>query len=131
MTHSEPLDLASTYVVVEPDHTIVPVAVSPAVFEELDQRFDHFKRRLLVSSFVFDTDWSTWELHPEGDEIVCLLAGEVTLILDRNGIEEATHLRDPGAFVIVPKGTWHTARTRVPTKMLFVTPGEGTQNKPV
>ncbi len=131
MTNTNTLDLASTYVVVEPDHSAIPIAVSPTVFEELDQRFDHFKGRLLVSSFIFDTDWSTWELHTAGDEIVCLLAGEATLILDRDGVEDVTHLKDPGAFVIVPKGTWHTARTTVPTKMLFVTPGEGTQNKPV
>ena len=40
-------------------------------------------------------------------------------------------LRDPGSYVVVPKGTWHTARTSVPTRMLFMTPGEGTENKPV
>ncbi len=131
MTKPTPLDLASTYLVIERDHSVIPIAVSPAVFEELDQRFEHFKGRLLVSSFIFDADWSTWELHTAGDEIVCLLSGEVTIVLDRNGVEEVTRLRDPGAFVIVPKGTWHTARTTVPTKMLFVTPGEGTQNKPV
>jgi quercetin dioxygenase-like cupin family protein len=38
-------------------------------------------------------------------------------------------LTEPGSFVIVPKGTWHTARIAKPTSMLFVTPGEGTQNK--
>jgi mannose-6-phosphate isomerase-like protein (cupin superfamily) len=131
MTDPTNLDLASTYVVFEPDHSAVPVTVSPTMFEILDQRFDHFKGRLLVSSFIFDTDWPSWEMHGAGDEIVCLLSGEATLVLDRDGVEEVTHLRDPGAFVIVPKGTWHTARTTVPTKMLFVTPGEGTQNKPV
>jgi hypothetical protein len=51
------------------------------------------------------------------------------MVLDRNGVEEIIHLRDPGSFVIVPKGTWHTGRTSIPTTMLFVTPGEGTQNK--
>jgi len=125
------LDLESTFVVVEPDHAAIPVAVTPTIFEELDRRFDHFKGRLLVSSFSFESDWGTWEIHPAGDEIVCLLSGDVLMILDRNGVEETVHLRDPGSFVIVPKGTWHTARTSVATKMLFVTPGEGTQNKPV
>lgn len=131
MTDTANLDLVSTYVVIDRDHSAIPIAASPTVFEELDRRFDHFKGRLLVSSFTFDTDWSSWEMHAAGDEIVCLLAGAATLVLDRDGVEEVTHLQDPGAFVIVPKGTWHTARTTVPTKMLFVTPGEGTQNKPV
>ena len=123
------LDLASTFVVIEPQHSAIAVAVTPGIFEELDARFDQFKGRLLVSSFSFDADWSSWEAHPAGDEIVCLLSGDVLMILDRDGVEEVVHLHDPGAFVIVPKGTWHTARTSTPTKLLFVTPGEGTQNK--
>lgn len=131
MAQGQNLDLASTFVVVEPQHSAIPVAVTPTIFEELDRRFDNFKDRLLVSSFRFDADWPTWEIHPAGDEIVCLLSGDVTMVLDRNGAEEIVHLSKPGSFVIVPKGTWHTARTAVPTTMLFVTPGEGTQNKPV
>jgi len=125
------LDLASTFVVIAPDHSATPVAVTPTIFEELDRRFDQFKGQLLVSSFSFDQDWSTWEMHPAGDEIVCLLSGEVTMVLDRNGVEDPVHLRAPGSFAIVPKGTWHTARTEVPTQMLFVTPGEGTANRPI
>jgi mannose-6-phosphate isomerase-like protein (cupin superfamily) len=125
------LDLSSTFVVVEPHHAAIPVAVTPTIFEELDRRFDNFKGRLLVSSFSFESDWPTWEIHPAGDEIVCLLSGDVTMVLDRNGVEEVVHLREPGSFVIVPMGTWHTARTSVATRMLFVTPGEGTENKPV
>jgi mannose-6-phosphate isomerase-like protein (cupin superfamily) len=125
------LDLATTFVVLQPDHSAIPVTVTPTIFEELEKRFDGFKDRLLVSSFSFDSDWPTWEVHPAGEEIVCLLSGDVTMVLARDGVEESIHLRDPGSFVIVPRGTWHTARTSVPTKMLFVTPGEGTQNKAV
>ena len=130
MASSETHNLASTFVVVEPHHAAIPVAVTPTIYGELDQRFGNFKGRLLVSSFSFDSDWPTWEIHPAGDEIVCLLSGDVHLVLDRNGIEEIVHLSDPGSFVIVPKGTWHTARTSVAATMLFVTPGEGTRNKP-
>ena len=129
MARSETPNLSSTFIVVEPHHAATPVAVTPTIYEELDQRFEHFKGRLLVASFRFDSDWPSWEIHPAGDEIVCLLSGDVHMVLDRNGVEEIVHLRDPGAFVIVPKGTWHTARTSVPTTMFFVTPGEGTQNK--
>jgi mannose-6-phosphate isomerase-like protein (cupin superfamily) len=124
-------DLSSTFVVVQPDHSAVAIPVTPTIFEELDRRFDNFRDRVLVSSFAFDTDWPSWEIHPAGDEIVCLMSGEATMILDRNGSEDVVHLRVPGSFVIVPKGTWHTARTSTPTRMLFVTPGQGTRNKPV
>jgi quercetin dioxygenase-like cupin family protein len=104
---------------------------SPEVFEELDRRFCGFKGHLLVATFAFDADWTTWERHPAGDELVCLLAGRVTLVLDRDGRRETVELNKAGEYVLVPKGTWHTAHTNVPTKMLFVTPGEGTENKPV
>ena len=126
---AKPLDLASTFVVIEPDQSSIPITVTPTVYDELDARFDRFKGCLLVSSFGFDSDWPTWEMHPAGDEIVCLLSGDATLVLDRAGAEEVIHLQNPGSFAIVPKGTWHTARTSVPTTMLFVTPGEGTANR--
>jgi mannose-6-phosphate isomerase-like protein (cupin superfamily) len=124
-------DLATTFVVLQPDQSATLVKVSPDVYEELDRRFDGFRGRTLVSSYSFDSDWPTWEMHPAGDEIVCLLSGDVEMVLQRAGSEEITRLREPGSYVVVPQGTWHTARVRVPTTMLFVTPGEGTQNRPV
>jgi mannose-6-phosphate isomerase-like protein (cupin superfamily) len=124
-----PPDLVSTFVVLQPDQSAVPVAVTPTIWQELDQRFDDFKGRVLVSCFSFDSDWDTWEMHPAGDEIVCLLSGRVTFEFEGRG--HVAELSVPGTYVIVPRGTWHTAHTRVPTKMLFITPGEGTQNKAV
>ena len=121
-------DLATTFVVLRPDQSAALVEVTPTVFAELGRRFDGFKGHVLVSSFDFDADWTTWERHPAGDELVCLLSGRVTLVLENLGTEE---LREPGSYVVVPKGTWHTARTDVPTRMLFVTPGEGTEHRPV
>jgi len=131
MDSAAKFELTSTFVVLSPRHTAIPVAVTPTLYDELDRRFDRFKNHVLVSSFSFDSDWSSWEIHPAGDELVCLLSGEATLVCDRNGVEETVSLRVPGSFAIVPKGTWHTARTSVPTTMLFVTPGEGTQNRSI
>lgn len=122
-------NLGSTFVVVNPDLSATPVAVTPTIWQELDQRFGKFKGRVLVSCFSFDSDWETWEMHPAGDEIVCLLAGRVSFEFEGRG--HVAELTQAGEFVIVPRGTWHTAHTNVPTTMLFVTPGEGTQNKAV
>jgi mannose-6-phosphate isomerase-like protein (cupin superfamily) len=123
------MKLDSTFVVLQPDQSAVPVAVTPTLWQELDQRFDNFKGRMLVSCFRFDSDWDTWEMHPAGDEIVCLLSGRVSFEFEGRG--HVGELSKPGEFLIVPRGTWHTARTNVATTMLFVTPGEGTQNKAV
>lgn len=124
-----PLDLAKTFAVLQPDQSVALVDVTPTVYEELDRRFDNFKGRVLVSTFSFDKDWPTWERHPAGDEIVCLLYGDVTLVLEAQGGPQLVHLKDSGTYAVVPKGTWHTARTRIPTRMLFITPGEGTENR--
>jgi len=121
------MNLSSTFVVVNPDHSATPVAVTPTIWQELNQRFDQFKGRVLFSCFSFDSDWETWEMHPAGDEIVCLLAGRASFEFEGRG--HVGELAKPGEFLIVPRATWHTAHTNVPTTMLFVTPGEGTQNK--
>jgi mannose-6-phosphate isomerase-like protein (cupin superfamily) len=68
-------------------------------------------------------------MHPAGDEIVCLLSGRASFEFEGRG--HVAELSEPGSYVIVPKGTWHTAHTTVPTRMLFITPGEGTQNKAI
>jgi mannose-6-phosphate isomerase-like protein (cupin superfamily) len=107
-------DLASMFVVLQPDQRAALIENAPGVFEALGRRFDGFRGH-----------------HPAGDELVCLLSGRVTMVLDRGGMEERVALDKPGEYVLVPQGTWHTARTEVATNMLFVTPGEGTQNKPV
>ena len=39
------LDLATTFVVVEPNLSVVPVAVTETIFDELDRRFAGFKGR--------------------------------------------------------------------------------------
>lgn len=52
------------------------------------------------------------------------------LILDEPGGRRTLELRERGA-VIVPRGVWHTAHVHRPSEALFITPGEGTENKPV
>ena len=45
--------------------------------------------------------------------------------------EEHVQLNTPGEFVMVPRGVWHTARIATRASMLFITPGEGTENRPI
>jgi quercetin dioxygenase-like cupin family protein len=72
-----------------------------------------------------------WEMHPNGDEIVCLLSGVVTFILDQDNEHHEMTVNKPGDYVVVPKGTWHTAKTTVESTMLFITAGEGTEHRHV
>ena len=91
----------------------------------------HLEEGRLVMQFSFDEDWDSWEMHPDGEELVLLLSGSVDFILDEGGAERAVELRAPGAFVLVPRGAWHRARPHAPTTMLFVTPGRGTRKRQV
>jgi mannose-6-phosphate isomerase-like protein (cupin superfamily) len=122
-------NLLDTYVVLGPDHAATSVSVTPTIWEELDRRFEHFRGRVLVARFDFERDWPTWEMHPNGDEIVVLLSGAARMVLGREE-RRVAHLSQAGEFVVVPRGTWHTAQVDTPTSMLFVTPGEGTANEP-
>jgi mannose-6-phosphate isomerase-like protein (cupin superfamily) len=123
-------NLLQTYVVLRPDHSAARVDVTPTIWEELDRRFANFEGHLLVARFDFEADWPSWEMHPAGDEVVVLLSGAADMVLDLAGQHQVTSLSQQGSFVLVPRGTWHTARISQRTSMLFVTPGQGTENKP-
>jgi mannose-6-phosphate isomerase-like protein (cupin superfamily) len=49
---------------------------------------------------------SPWELHPNEDELLYVIEGqmEVTLLVDDG---ETTVTLKPGCLFVVPKGTWH------------------------
>jgi mannose-6-phosphate isomerase-like protein (cupin superfamily) len=121
-------ELDKTVVVLGPDLSATPFSVTPTLYEDLDAQFEGFRGRTLIGMHLFHGDWPTWERHPAGDEVVVLLSGAAEFVLDRGGRHESTPL-GPGEFIIVPRNTWHTARISTPTAMLFVTPGEGTENE--
>lgn len=70
-----------------------------------------------------------WEMHPNGDEIVCVMerAGEV--VLEQAGEQRKVDLGESGAYAVVPRGTWHTVTAHGVARMLFITAGEGTQHR--
>lgn len=125
------LNIAQTFVVLSPEKKASIEPVDAGLFQRLDANYAGFQGCELISCFEFEHDWSSWEMHPQGDETVILLSGQVTFVLQQDAGEKLVLLEQPGDFVVVPKNTWHRARTAVKTKLLFVTPGEGTQHKPL
>jgi mannose-6-phosphate isomerase-like protein (cupin superfamily) len=124
--------LSTTYVHL-PDQTSASlVPVSDSFWDELTSgERPALQRGRLVTQFDFSSDWPTWERHPEGDELVVLLSGSAELILEHESGESRTRLATPGEFVLVPRDTWHTARTQEACSMLFITHGAGTEHKEV
>ena len=122
-------DLGRTFAVIGPDLGVTPVPVTPELYANLDRDFDAFRGHMLVSKHAFEGDWPTWEKHPAGDEIVVLMEGEAVFLLDRGEREERVVLSNAGEYVLVPKATWHTAKVAKHAVLLFITPGEGTENE--
>jgi len=124
-----PANLASTFVVLDPKFNAESIAVSDTIYAELDKRFDNFKNHLLIASHRFGDNWPTWEVHPHGDEVVCLTSGDAEFVMRQNGVDSTVRLSSPGAFVVVPRNTWHTALIHAPSTMIFITPGQATENR--
>lgn len=122
-------NIFDTFTVLKPDQQMDQLTVGPDFYQSLDADYDGFKGHTLVSAHQFSASWGVWEKHPEGDEMVILLTGRAEMKMKSATGEESKVLERPGAFVVIPKGIWHTAIIDEPTTMLFVTPGEGTLNE--
>jgi mannose-6-phosphate isomerase-like protein (cupin superfamily) len=84
----------------------------------------------LVALHRFEEPWTSWEMHPAGDELVCCLQGRMTLHQElADGTSQSWEL-GPGDYAVNPPGAWHTADTEGPAVALFITVGEGTTHRP-
>jgi len=122
------LRLASNFVILNDRFKADTVEVTQDLYERLDEEYRDLAGHLLISSYAFDEDWPTWEVHPAGDEFVILVSGDADLVLAGKEGDDTIRLTEPGTFAIVPQDTWHTARIRSHSVMMFITPGEGTVN---
>jgi len=120
-------DLATTYLALADGPDAKRIEVGPDFWATIETRTDLGAR--LVAIFAYDADWATWEVHPDGDEIVMLLSGVVDLVLDEPGGPRTVELRDRSAAV-VPRGVWHTANVFGPSEALHITRGAGTTHRP-
>jgi len=61
------------------------------------------------------------ERHPDGDEILYVVAGAVEVLLETEPAQRvALHAGDG---VIVPRGVWHRLEIVAPAEILYATPG--------
>lgn len=122
-------DIASKFVVMSDRFEADVMPLTNTLYAELEDRYGGFVGHALIASHSFDGDWPTWEVHPKGDEFVMLLSGEADMVFAAEAGDETIRLSRFGQYVIVPRGVWHTARVPVSASMLFITPGEGTENR--
>lgn len=130
MTEQAP-NLASSYLHVENDERTTQLVTTDNFWADLaNGQYPQLEHGRLMASFEFDSNWHMWERHPAGEEVVVLISGAVRFLLEEPAGIRELHLTQPGDFALVPPGIWHTARTDVPTRMLFLTPGAGTEHRP-
>ncbi len=83
----------------------------------------------LVSLYAFSESWTSWEMHPAGDEVVLCLAGTMTLHQEHADGTTATVVLGANDYAINPPGTWHTADVDGTATALFITAGLGTEHR--
>ena len=82
----------------------------------------------LVSLHNFTADWDSWEMHPEGEEVVICLDGAMVIVQEiEGGLREVA--LGAGDYAINPRGVWHTANVADHARVLFITAGWGTQGR--
>jgi len=85
----------------------------------------------LITVSDIRSDIPHWEMHPNGEEILYLLSGELDILIEQEGREQRVPLRPDKPGVVVPAGAWHRAVVVEPGRMMFITWGEGTEHRPV
>ena len=68
------------------------------------------------------------EVHPDGDEILYVISGAISVTSDSNP-GEVLQL-GPGDACIVEKGEWHKVQVLEKVRLLHVTPGPGGDHRP-
>ena len=81
----------------------------------------------LVMQGRYTESWPTWEIHPNGAEVVLCIAGEMTLHQEYPDGTTATVTLTKGQYLINPPGVWHTADIENEAEAVFITAGAGTE----
>ncbi|MBL8552066.1 MAG: cupin domain-containing protein [Hyphomonadaceae bacterium] len=124
----EAFSLESTYLALDGAGAARLLPVGPDFWERIEETAAASGTLVMVGESV--ADWSVWEMHPAGDEVLYLLSGAMEIEFDaQSGGGVRTSLA-PGEALLVPKGVWHTAHVARPSKLLSITYGAGTEHRP-
>lgn len=70
------------------------------------------------------------EMHPDGDELLYLVSGAITILLELPDGDRTVDLA-AGDAMVVPQGTWHRITLREPGQLVHITPGPDGDHRPL
>jgi mannose-6-phosphate isomerase-like protein (cupin superfamily) len=122
--------LSSTFVHLRDGGDVERVELTPAFWSQSSSGKKKHDRVVGVFEFKSASDLHTamQEMHPEGDEVIYLVAGSVDLILDEPSGERVVSIL-AGEASIVPRGVWHRLVMRKPGKLLFINSRTGMRGR--
>ena len=130
MASTAGFDLIGTYLHLADGGRAAPIEVTQDFWPALMSGEQHYDGRLAMA-FQVTQDAPHWEMHPAGEEVILLLSGAVDVVLEGPAGEAVVELRPGAPCCLVPRGVWHRFKLREPGALLFITPGEGTQHRPL
>jgi mannose-6-phosphate isomerase-like protein (cupin superfamily) len=123
------LDLQTTYLHLTDALDIDGVPIQEDFWSKIGEQTELHDGRLMMVCPEVET-WTRWEMHPNGDEVVMMLTGSLELVFDGPDGEQSLTLK-PHEAIVVPRGIWHRGILHEPGTALFITPGKGTEYRPV
>jgi mannose-6-phosphate isomerase-like protein (cupin superfamily) len=70
------------------------------------------------------------EIHTDGDELLYLVSGAITVRLELPGGDRTVALA-AGEALVVPQGTWHLVTLLEPGQLIHITPGPHGDHRPL
>lgn len=124
------IDLEAKYVYLPHDGQSRVLEGGEVFWSQPPEVLDGYGQGWLVTQYQFLEDWTSWEMHPEADEVLHLSEGEIVLHLERAGTASVVPMQ--GRYTaVIPQGAWHTIKVIRPARALLITMGGGTQLRPV
>jgi mannose-6-phosphate isomerase-like protein (cupin superfamily) len=134
---NDSVDLLQNYLLLEPDGTTALLPGGRGFWNQLMsgsptdagiQQLMNSPNGRLLSTMAMNADWTSWEMHPAGDEILIMLEGKANFVLEMpDGLREV--FLTAGRMLVVPRGVWHTAKVPEPSRLLAITAGAGSQHR--
>lgn len=128
-----PFELTDTYLILDPDSNVEQVEGGGPFWARLasDHRLvAQLDDSRLVSAYRTTDDWTNWERHPAGEEVIIATGGRFAIRTeDPDSAASATIVLHDGQTIIMPAGVWHTVDVDEPGVMLTITAGKGTEHR--